>query len=189
MDLYFFPFFFLFFSFLLFFSLSLSLSLSRAHFPLLYLFCVCEVLTLIIFLQSLSSLLSSLFISTCTSSIRVFVASFTHGSLVPYMESVIQQLNAHVEKTRKGISRSLMSISKKFFGGSGSKTASPMASPHRGSSDASGGLSTEACMRKSADCAFMLQDYDQAQAMYHSAKRDFNNDRAWMQLAGVQVRL
>ena len=78
-------------------------------------------------------------------------------------------------------------MSKKFFGGNNTKTGSPAAAP-RGP-DAVGNLTQEACLRKSADYSFMLQDYEAAQNSYHTAKREFNTDKAWMALAGVQVQL
>lgn len=41
-------------------------------------------------------------------------------------------------------------------------------------------------MRRMADCAFMLQDYDLANQTYHSARKDFSNDKAWKYFAGTQ---
>lgn len=113
------------------------------------------------------------------------IASFTNDSLVPYLEHTASQLNAHIERTRKGISRSLMNISKKFFGGN-AKTASPAAAPR--TVDAAAGLSPEACLRRVGDLSFMLQDYEAASSSYALAKREYN-ERAWLAIAGVQVPL
>ena len=43
-------------------------------------------------------------------------------------------------------------------------------------------------MRRLADLAFMFQLYDIAYQTYHTAKRDFNNDHAWLYYAGALVR-
>ncbi len=42
-------------------------------------------------------------------------------------------------------------------------------------------------MRRLADLAFMLQLYEIAYQTYHTAKRDFNNDHAWLYYAGALV--
>ena len=43
-------------------------------------------------------------------------------------------------------------------------------------------------MRRMADLAFMFQLYEIAYQTYHIAKRDFNNDHAWLYYAGALVR-
>ena len=43
-------------------------------------------------------------------------------------------------------------------------------------------------MRRMADLAFMFQLYEIAYQTYHTAKRDFNNDHAWLYYAGALVR-
>ena len=43
-------------------------------------------------------------------------------------------------------------------------------------------------MRRMADLAFMFQLYEVAYQTYHTAKRDFNNDHAWLYYAGALVR-
>ena len=42
-------------------------------------------------------------------------------------------------------------------------------------------------MRRLADLAFLFQMYDFAYRTYHTAKRDFNNDHAWLHYAGALV--
>ncbi len=42
-------------------------------------------------------------------------------------------------------------------------------------------------MRRMADLAFMFQLYEIAYQTYHTAKRDFNNDHAWLYFAGALV--
>ena len=44
-------------------------------------------------------------------------------------------------------------------------------------------------MRRMADLAFMFQLYEIAYQTYHTAKRDFNNDHAWLYYAGALVRI
>lgn len=48
--------------------------------------------------------------------------------------------------------------------------------------------SPEAQMRKLADYAFMLRDYQFARSVYDSVKRDFSADKAWKYYAGAQVK-
>ena len=43
-------------------------------------------------------------------------------------------------------------------------------------------------MRRLADLAFLFQLYDFSYQTYHTAKRDFNNDHAWLHYAGALVR-
>lgn len=42
-------------------------------------------------------------------------------------------------------------------------------------------------MRLLGDLAFLSQNYDLAYACYHSCKRDFQNDHAWLYYAGALV--
>ncbi|MEW8546426.1 MAG: hypothetical protein AB2693_23150 [Candidatus Thiodiazotropha sp.] len=42
-------------------------------------------------------------------------------------------------------------------------------------------------MRRLADLAFLFHLYDFAYQTYHTAKRDFNNDHAWLHYAGALV--
>lgn len=44
-------------------------------------------------------------------------------------------------------------------------------------------------MRRLGDIAFLFQMYDFAYNTYHAAKRDFNNDHAWLHYAGALVSL
>lgn len=43
-------------------------------------------------------------------------------------------------------------------------------------------------LRRLGDLAFMFQLYEQAYQTYHTCKRDFNNDHAWLHYAGALVR-
>ena len=42
-------------------------------------------------------------------------------------------------------------------------------------------------VRRLADLAFMFQMYDLANQTYHTAKRDFSTDHAWLYYAGALV--
>ena len=42
-------------------------------------------------------------------------------------------------------------------------------------------------MRRLGDLSFLVQMYEMAYTSYHTAKRDFNNDQAWMHFAGALV--
>ena len=41
--------------------------------------------------------------------------------------------------------------------------------------------------RKLGDLSFLVQHYELAYNSYHSAKREFNNDHAWLYFAGSLV--
>ena len=43
-------------------------------------------------------------------------------------------------------------------------------------------------LRRLGDLTFMFQLYEQAYQTYHTCKRDFNNDHAWLHYAGALVR-
>ena len=42
-------------------------------------------------------------------------------------------------------------------------------------------------MRRLADLAFIFQLYEMAYQTYHAAKKDFNNDHAWLHYAAALV--
>jgi len=44
-------------------------------------------------------------------------------------------------------------------------------------------------MRRLADLAFMFRLYELAYQIYYAAKKDFNNEHAWLHFAGVMVML
>ncbi|XP_070575139.1 trafficking protein particle complex subunit 8-like [Ptychodera flava] len=114
--------------------------------------------------------------------LRVFIHEFTVKGLLGYMERQIRILSEQLQ-SRKGFQRSLFSATKRFFGGSkqGSQSAQ---------TQSSAGVkypleSPELQMRRLADLAFLVQNYDLAYQSYHSAKREYNNDNAWMYFAGA----
>jgi len=44
-------------------------------------------------------------------------------------------------------------------------------------------------MRRLADLAFMFRLYELSYQIYYAAKKDFNNEHAWLHFAGVMVEL
>ncbi|XP_032943236.1 trafficking protein particle complex subunit 8 isoform X3 [Rhinolophus ferrumequinum] len=115
--------------------------------------------------------------------IRQFIQEFTFRGLLPHIEKTIRQLNDQLI-SRKGLSRSLFSATKKWF--SGSKV------PEKGINElknTSGLLyppeAPELQIRKMADLCFLVQHYDLAYSCYHTAKKDFLNDQAMLYAAGA----
>uniref|UniRef100_A0AAY4CUL5 Trafficking protein particle complex 8 n=1 Tax=Denticeps clupeoides TaxID=299321 RepID=A0AAY4CUL5_9TELE len=114
--------------------------------------------------------------------IRQFVQEFTFRGLLPHIEKNIRQLNDQL-LSRKGLSRSLFSATKKWFGGGKvpeksinelKNTAGLLYPPE----------APELQIRKMADLCFLVQHYELAYSCYHTAKKDFLSDQAMMYAAG-----
>ncbi|XP_038622420.1 trafficking protein particle complex subunit 8 isoform X2 [Tachyglossus aculeatus] len=115
--------------------------------------------------------------------IRQFIQEFTFRGLLPHIEKTIRQLNDQLI-SRKGLSRSLFSATKKWF--SGSKVPEKSINEMKNTS----GLlyppeAPELQIRKMADLCFLVQHYDLAYSCYHTAKKDFQNDQAMLYAAGA----
>ncbi|XP_074843343.1 trafficking protein particle complex subunit 8 isoform X8 [Carettochelys insculpta] len=115
--------------------------------------------------------------------IRQFIQEFTFRGLLPHIEKTIRQLNDQLI-SRKGLSRSLFSATKKWF--SGSKVPEKSISELKNTS----GLlyppeAPELQIRKMADLCFLVQHYELAYNCYHTAKKDFLNDQAMLYAAGA----
>ncbi|KAI5279130.1 Trafficking Protein Particle Complex Subunit 8 [Manis pentadactyla] len=115
--------------------------------------------------------------------IRQFIQEFTFRGLLPHIEKTIRQLNDQLI-SRKGLSRSLFSATKKWF--SGSKVPEKSINELKNTS----GLlyppeAPELQTRKMADLCFLVQHYDLAYSCYHTAKKDFLNDQAMLYAAGA----
>ncbi|XP_069813763.1 trafficking protein particle complex subunit 8 isoform X2 [Dendropsophus ebraccatus] len=115
--------------------------------------------------------------------IRQFVQEFTFRGLIPHVEKTIRQLNDQLI-SRKGLSRSLLSATKKWF--TGGKVPEKSVSELKNTS----GLlyppeAPELQIRKMADLCFLVQHYDLAYSCYHTAKKDFLNDQAMLYAAGA----
>ncbi|XP_031431148.1 trafficking protein particle complex subunit 8 isoform X2 [Clupea harengus] len=115
--------------------------------------------------------------------IRQFIQEFTFRGLLPHVEKNIRQLNDQLV-SRKGLSRSLFSATKKWFGGGKvpEKSISEMKN--------TAGLlyppeAPELQIRKMADLCFLVQHYELAYSCYHTAKKDFLSDQAMMYAAGA----
>ncbi|XP_048756747.2 trafficking protein particle complex subunit 8-like isoform X2 [Ostrea edulis] len=113
--------------------------------------------------------------------IKIFMHELCVRALIPWAERQMKILNEQ-HASRKGISKSLFSATKRWFGGN--KPSGQVASNQNTtvvySSDA-----PELQMRRLGDVAFLFQMYDFAYNTYHAAKRDFNNDHAWLHYAGA----
>ncbi|XP_071092381.1 trafficking protein particle complex subunit 8-like isoform X2 [Haliotis cracherodii] len=113
--------------------------------------------------------------------LRIFMHEFVVRSLIPWAEKQMRMLNEQLT-SRKGIHRSIFSATKKWFG-----TNKP-SGPVQASQNTSVVYTSEAPelqLRRLADLAFLFQMYDYAYHTYHTAKRDFNNDHAWLHFAGA----
>lgn len=113
--------------------------------------------------------------------VRVFVQEFCSQGLVPYIEEQMRILNDQVTN-KKGIHRSFMSM-KKLFAGSKTIPQGPHSSVN---SVVYGQDAPELQVRRLGDLAFLFQLYEFAYQAYHSAKRDFSSDSAWLHFAGAQ---
>ncbi|XP_061634828.1 LOW QUALITY PROTEIN: trafficking protein particle complex subunit 8 [Phyllopteryx taeniolatus] len=115
--------------------------------------------------------------------IRQFVQEFTFRGLLPHIEKNIRQLNEQLV-SRKGLSRSLFTATKKWFGG-GKVPEKSVSEPK-----STGGLlyspeAPELQIRKMADLCFLVQHYELAYSCYHTAKKDFLSDQAMLYAAGA----
>ncbi|KAL6108633.1 trappc8 [Pungitius sinensis] len=115
--------------------------------------------------------------------IRQFIQEFTFRGLLPHIEKNIRQLNDQLV-SRKGLSRSLFTATKKWFGGG--------KVPEKGVSEPKStcGLlyppeAPELQIRKMADLCFLVQHYELAYSCYHTAKKDFLSDQAMLYAAGA----
>lgn len=113
--------------------------------------------------------------------IKIFMHELCVRALIPWTERQMKILNEQ-HASRKGISKSLFSATKRWFGGN--KPTGQVAANQNTTvvytSDA-----PELQMRRLGDLAFLFQMYDFAYNTYHAAKRDFNNDHAWLHYAGA----
>ncbi|XP_074645318.1 trafficking protein particle complex subunit 8-like [Tubulanus polymorphus] len=114
--------------------------------------------------------------------LRIFIHEFIVRGLIPWAERSIRVLNEQLI-SRKGIHRSFFSATKKWFGSS--KTPPGQQSPMQNTTVVYTQEAPELQMRRFADLAFMFQQYELAYQTYHSVKRDFQNDHAWLHFAGV----
>lgn len=114
--------------------------------------------------------------------LRIFMHELSVRALIPWAEMSMRSLNEQLT-SRKGIPRSIFSVTKKWFGGS--KATEKAAATNQNTTVVYSQEAPELQMRRLADLAFLFQMYDFAYQTYHTAKRDFNNDHAWLHTAGA----
>lgn len=115
--------------------------------------------------------------------IRQFIQEFTFRGLLPHIEKNIRQLNDQLV-SRKGLSRSLFTATKKWFGG-GKAPEKSVAEPKSTSGLLYPAEAPELQIRKMADLCFLVQHYELAYSCYHTAKKDFLSDQAMLYAAGA----
>uniref|UniRef100_A0A3Q1HHI0 Trafficking protein particle complex 8 n=1 Tax=Anabas testudineus TaxID=64144 RepID=A0A3Q1HHI0_ANATE len=114
--------------------------------------------------------------------IRQFIQEFTFRGLLPHIEKNIRQLNDQLI-SRKGLSRSLFTATKKWFGG-GKVPEKSISEPKSSCGLQYPPEAPELQIRKMADLCFLVQHYELAYSCYHTAKKDFLSDQAMLYAAG-----
>ncbi|XP_014485657.1 PREDICTED: trafficking protein particle complex subunit 8 [Dinoponera quadriceps] len=112
--------------------------------------------------------------------LRTLITEFCLRSLLPYVEKQIGLLN-DVISNKKGVSRSLFSATRRWFGTN--KPGAPGSAPSNAVIYTA--ESPELQLRRLGDLCFMFGHYSLAYQAYHSAKRDFAADQAWVYYAGA----
>nr|XP_019936666.1 PREDICTED: trafficking protein particle complex subunit 8 isoform X2 [Paralichthys olivaceus] len=115
--------------------------------------------------------------------IRQFIQEFTSRGLLPHIEKNIRQLNDQLV-SRKGLSRSLFTATKKWFGG-GKAPEKSISEPKSTCGLLYPPEAPELQIRKMADLCFLVQHYELAYSCYHTAKKDFLSDQAMLYAAGA----
>ncbi|KAM9383796.1 trafficking protein particle complex subunit 8 isoform 4-T4 [Pholidichthys leucotaenia] len=115
--------------------------------------------------------------------IRQFIQEFTFRGLLPHIEKNIRQLNDQLV-SRKGLSRSLFTATKKWFGG-GKAPEKSISEPKSTCGLLYPPEAPELQIRKMADLCFLVQHYELAYSCYHTAKKDFVSDQAMLYAAGA----
>lgn len=113
--------------------------------------------------------------------IKQVINDFCVKALIPHFEQLIHQLSDQISN-KKGVSRSLFSATKRWFGSNKPGTPGNHISP---TAIAYSSDSHELQLRKLGDLCFMVGLYSLAFTAYHSAKRDFGADGAWLHYAGA----
>ncbi|XP_029285270.1 trafficking protein particle complex subunit 8 isoform X2 [Cottoperca gobio] len=115
--------------------------------------------------------------------IRQFIQEFTFRGLLPHIEKNIRQLNDQLV-SRKGLSRSLFTATKKWFGG-GKAPEKSVSEPKSTCGLLYPPEAPELQIRKMADLCLLVQHYELAYSCYHTAKKDFLSDQAMLYAAGA----
>lgn len=115
--------------------------------------------------------------------LRHFIQDFTIRALIPFVEKIVGTLNEAIAN-KKGVSRSLLSATKRWF-----VTNKPVTGMGAQNTVVYAPDSTEIQTRKLGDLYFMFGNYNLAFQAYHQAKNDFKADSAWQFYAGRGIRL
>lgn len=113
--------------------------------------------------------------------IRAFIHDMCAHALLPHIEKQIQQLHDQISN-KKSVSRSLLGATKRWFGTN--KPGAPNSSVPTNAVIYSGDA-PELQLRRMGDLCFMFRHYKLAYEAFHSAKRDFAADGAWLYYAGA----
>uniref|UniRef100_A0A1I7ZCP8 Trafficking protein particle complex subunit 8 n=1 Tax=Steinernema glaseri TaxID=37863 RepID=A0A1I7ZCP8_9BILA len=105
------------------------------------------------------------------------IEAFVNDALVPFAEKQMRTLSENLSG-RRGFSKSIFSGMRKWVGSS--STGQLGATPMTYSSE-----STEMQLRRLADLAFLFGLYSYAYPIYHSLRKDFATDQAWLYHAGA----
>lgn len=109
--------------------------------------------------------------------LKLFVHEFCTQALLPFLERQTHQLHELVV-IKKGVSKSLLTATKRWF--SPNKPNAATINTVTYTID-----SPEISVRKLGDLYFMVGIYSLAYQAYHTAKRDFNTDQAWLYYAAA----
>lgn len=112
--------------------------------------------------------------------IKEFIYEFAVRGLLPHIEKLMRSISEQL-LARRGIHKSIFNATKKWFGSN--KAQNTVGQFSTGSSYNAD--STELQYRRIGDLSFLVQHYELAYNSYHSAKREFNNDHAWLYFAGA----
>lgn len=105
--------------------------------------------------------------------LKTFIYDYVTSGLIRYFEKQIMLLSDLVAN-RKGVSRSLLSATKRWFGSGKGATV------YNYSPDCA-----ELQLRRLGDLLFMSCQWRRAFEAYHTAKREFSADAAWLSYAGA----
>ncbi|EWC45343.1 hypothetical protein DRE_00742 [Drechslerella stenobrocha 248] len=122
------------------------------------------------------------------SAIKTMIREMVAQSVIPFMERNIASWNDQILSRRKGLGGRMLSFSRRFLSSTATRstTNSATASNFDLTTNSYDPITPEAQMRKLADWAFMLRDWKLAYDVYNTIRSDFNNDKAWLHVAGAQ---
>nr|XP_022915433.1 trafficking protein particle complex subunit 8 [Onthophagus taurus] len=110
--------------------------------------------------------------------LKLLIHEFCTRALFPFIERQVSTLHEFITN-KKGVSRSFISATKRWFTptkpGSSAIPTTPTYFPD----------APELQVRRLGDLCFMFGHYTMAFQAYHTAKRDFNADQAWLFYAGA----